>query len=184
MSETSQGVGRVVVLVLFTVLFVAAWRGDHSVADRSDARLARAVAARKAVSTVVVSAESIGDLLPSCAAARLAPADQTNGLTLHMDRGVSTALASAISVPGTGDAPLVENTIVTLGAQLAICRNRPAEQSTGFLGSAAILSGSWLESSGPSAPDVVHAPHVEVVGARAIDEAGAEGLDRTARVLR
>jgi hypothetical protein len=144
------------------------------------------VAARKAVSAVVVSAESIGELLPYCAAARLAPADQTNGLTFHTDRGVNAALASAISVSATGDStPVVENTIgITLGAQLVIYRSRPAEQSTGFIGSAAILSGSWLESSGPSSPDVVHAADVEAVGAGAIDGAGAEVLDVTARVLR
>ncbi len=174
MSETPQGVGRVVVLVLFTVLFVAAWRGDHSTADRTDARVARAMASRRTVSTVVASAESIGKLLPFGAAARLAPADQTNGLTFHTDRGVSAALSRAIPVPGTGDsAAVVECTIITLGAQLALCRNQPAEQLPGFSGSAAILSGSWSESL---TPDVVHSRHV--------DAAGAELPEVTTRVLR
>jgi hypothetical protein len=182
MAETSRGVSRVVVLALFTVLFVAAWRSDHVETNRSDTRQARSATSRRTVSTVVASAASIGQLLPSCAAARLAPADQTNGLTLHTDRGVSAALERAVPVRVTDDStPVVD---ISLGTQLVVIRNRAVEQPIRFLGSTALLSGSWLESTALSSPAAVHVPSAAPDGPGAIDEADVEGLDVTARALR
>lgn len=151
MNETSPGVGRVVMLVLFTVLFAAAWRSDRPGREPHAATLSHAGPAEPAVSLVAMSAVSLGESLPAGAATRLAPPEQTNGLTWHSDRGFGAALGRSLRVRAeTAAAPTVAGVRTSvLGAQLAAGRCARIEAESTFAGWPALLSGTSAESAAP-----------------------------------
>ena len=185
MNETSRGIGRVVVLVLFTVLFVAAWRSDHPARGRIDTTLSRNPVPQPTVSMVGVSAASIGEALSSCAAARLVPADQTIGLTLHADHGVSAALHSAFPTPLVSETSrrVVADVGRLLGVRLVTIRRTSATANFGFAPDAAILGGTWNGLSHLPSPQQTHA-HIDGKESESPSDADAAGMDATASVVR
>jgi hypothetical protein len=132
-----------------------------------------------------VSAASIGESLSFRAAARLAPADQTNGLTLHANQGLSAALHRALSrqahdVP----APVVEPGAGSrLGAQLTSVRRTSLAPELGFARDAAILGGTWNGLNDRPAP-WQRREHAVGGASGVLDEVDAAGLDVTASVGR
>lgn len=176
MSETPPGVGRVVVLVLFTVLFAAAWRSDQPGSARRVAPLSHTGVSARPISTVALSAASIGDALRSSLAERRVPPGLTNELAPQAGRGFSMALSRAL--------PAQAPTGMTPGAQLAAARRAQAEAESTFAGSPALLSGTSEESIAPSAPVANHSSDPGVAPPAVIQADESPNVDTTARVVR
>jgi len=134
---------------------------------------------------VLASAVSLGDVLSTPAAARLAPAYQTNGLTFHSDRGIGEALSRAVRLHLADGADrkgpvAVRLSGIALGAHLISRGDRDPGTPSGFVGAAAVLSGSSDESIGTTAAE----SGLKSAGSWALDESDAFSLEATARALR
>lgn len=186
MRDSSPGAGRVVVLVLFTVLFVAAWRSDHAATGTSDVPLAHRVGVRRTESIVVTSAASIGQLLPARAAANLAslqPADRRSDWAVAGIEAALTAVGRFDSHPEMAQ-PGRSRGGLDLGDRLAFRWSHDADRPLEFGDEAALLGGSWDERREEGAAAAVPGTSLDVGGLWIIDEANAENLDATPRVLR
>jgi hypothetical protein len=174
MSETPPGVGRVVVLVLFTVLFAAAWRSDQTGSARLVAPLSNSDASVRPISTVALSAASIGDALRSSPAARRAFPATSSELSLHGGVGMALSRALHAQTP-TG---------MTLGAQLSAARRAQAEAESTFAGSPALLSGTLEESIAPPEPVANYSSDPGIAPPSVIQADESAKVDTTARVVR
>lgn len=173
-------------LVLFSALFVAAWRSDHARKAQVEVVQARRNTIHRGESILTTSAASIGDVLPTCAAGKLAPADQTLGLTLHTAQGIKAALAAAlrnVSRDALGPAGL-DLAGATLGDQFIAGVSRNSRQEADFVGEGALLSGSWHASARWNGPATTISSPPDAAEFSTADEADADGLEATARLLR
>jgi hypothetical protein len=172
-------------LVLSTVLFAAAWRSDHPGRERLVSPLSRTGAPETAASAVALSAASMGEALPSCAATRLATPKQSNGLTWQSDQGLSAALGRSFALPADKQSgpTWAAGCGGNLGSQLAVARCTwpiAGHESTPV---PALLSGT-LENSASSPPAAMNSVPDLADAAAGAHESVAPGPKAAAPIVR